>query len=217
MPAGDTQPLRQVAWVQHFDEGNADGELAKAFRDYRQRMGHLSNVAKALSLKPHLIPKWLDFQMAVSFGASSLGRRREELIHILVSSLVGCVYCETSHRTFLETEIGRESAEEVLPALCDPEARDRLAAAAAGLLSERDLAMLRYAEKVTLTPRMADESDITALRDVGFSDEEIVDIVLQSAYRNFMVRLTLGLGVRVDDRYLGGARAGEPAPLEETR
>lgn len=55
--------------------------------------------------------------------------------------------------------------------------------------------MLEYAEKLTYTPNQVEEADVEKLRHVGFSDVEILDIAIATAYRNFINRIALGLGV----------------------
>ncbi len=58
--------------------------------------------------------------------------------------------------------------------------------------------MLEFAEQLTIDPSRMSEGHVDRLRAVGFSDVEIFDIVLLTAYRNFMVRIASGLGVRLD-------------------
>ena len=60
--------------------------------------------------------------------------------------------------------------------------------------------MLEYAEKLTLTPAMMTEADIDALRDTGWTDRDVLDIVMACAYFNFRVRVVDGLGLEVSDR-----------------
>lgn len=55
--------------------------------------------------------------------------------------------------------------------------------------------MLEYAEKLTLAPGEVDQQDVERLRRAGFSDVQILDIALATAYRNFINRIALGLGV----------------------
>jgi uncharacterized protein YciW len=65
--------------------------------------------------------------------------------------------------------------------------------------------MLEYAEKLTLTPAMMTEDDINALRDGGWTDRDVLDIVMACAYFNFRVRVVDGLGLEVSDRTAEGA------------
>lgn len=59
--------------------------------------------------------------------------------------------------------------------------------------------MLEFAEKLTFTPGRLSEADVQELRKVGFSDGEILGIVLASAYRNFITRVADLLGVELTD------------------
>ena len=59
--------------------------------------------------------------------------------------------------------------------------------------------MLEFAEKLTFTPGRLTEDDVQELRKVGFSDGEILGIVLASAYRNFITRVADLLGVELTD------------------
>jgi alkylhydroperoxidase family enzyme len=58
--------------------------------------------------------------------------------------------------------------------------------------------MLEFAEKLTFQPAQIDQADIDALRDAGFDDLGIYDIVLVTAYRNFINRVNDGLGVSTE-------------------
>jgi uncharacterized peroxidase-related enzyme len=62
-------------------------------------------------------------------------------------------------------------------------------------LSARRVAMLSYAEKLTMRPSGMVEHDVTALRDVGFSDRDILDICEVVGYYAYVNRIADGLGV----------------------
>jgi len=65
-------------------------------------------------------------------------------------------------------------------------------------VSEADHAMLEYAAKLTQEPWNMVEADVTALREVGFSDEAILDINQVTSYYAFVNRLADGLGVELE-------------------
>jgi alkylhydroperoxidase family enzyme len=65
-------------------------------------------------------------------------------------------------------------------------------------LSEADRAMLAYVELLALTPAHATADDVATLRKVGFSDEEIFEIVMVTAYYALRCRMADGLGVEID-------------------
>lgn len=75
-------------------------------------------------------------------------------------------------------------------------------------LTPAEYAMLEYAEKLTLTPSAMTEDDVHKLRDVGWTDRDILDIVHVCAYFNFRVRVVDGLGLEVAEWQLKSARAG---------
>jgi len=59
--------------------------------------------------------------------------------------------------------------------------------------------MLEFSEKLTFAPGQLNEADVRELRNVGFSDQEILAIVLAAAYRNFITRVADLLGVELTD------------------
>ena len=59
--------------------------------------------------------------------------------------------------------------------------------------------MLEFTEKLTLTPAMITEDDTNTLRDAGWTDRDVLDIVMACAYFNFRVRVVDGLGLEIPD------------------
>lgn len=66
-------------------------------------------------------------------------------------------------------------------------------------LSEKRLAMLDYAVKLTLTPGEVVEPDVARLRDNGFSDIDILHIAEVVAYYAYANRIADGLGIPLED------------------
>jgi uncharacterized peroxidase-related enzyme len=59
--------------------------------------------------------------------------------------------------------------------------------------------MLSYAEKLTLQPGDMQRQDVEALRAVGFSDADVLDIVQCVAYYAYVNRIADGLGVPLEE------------------
>ena len=55
--------------------------------------------------------------------------------------------------------------------------------------------MLTYAVKLTRTPGAMNDDDVEALRTVGFSDRDILDIVEVVGYYAYANRIADGLGI----------------------
>ncbi len=68
----------------------------------------------------------------------------------------------------------------------------------AGLTEKRER-MLSYAVKLTLRPSEVSEEDVEALREVGFSDTDILHIVEVTAYYAYANRVADGLGIPLED------------------
>jgi uncharacterized peroxidase-related enzyme len=58
--------------------------------------------------------------------------------------------------------------------------------------------MLGYAQKLTERPQDMNEADVDALRLVGFSDRDILDICEVVAYYAYVNRIADGLGVQLE-------------------
>lgn len=58
--------------------------------------------------------------------------------------------------------------------------------------------MLRYADKLTRTPNKMGRDDVDSLREVGFTDEDILAIAEITSYYAFVNRIADGLGVGLE-------------------
>lgn len=77
--------------------------------------------------------------------------------------------------------------------------------------SASEQVVVRYAAQLSTDAAAMTDADAQALRDVGFSDRQIVDITLAAAARNFFSRALLALDVPVD--VVPGLDAGTAAAL----
>jgi uncharacterized peroxidase-related enzyme len=65
-------------------------------------------------------------------------------------------------------------------------------------LSQRERSILDYAAKLTRTPGKMEEDDLCAMREVGLSDEAILDAAMITAYFAYVNRIADGLGVAIE-------------------
>ena len=65
-------------------------------------------------------------------------------------------------------------------------------------LTQKQVAMLEFAEFLTLDPGNMKSEYVKALLDVGWTDEDIVDIVHITALYNYMATVADGLGIELD-------------------
>jgi alkylhydroperoxidase family enzyme len=65
-------------------------------------------------------------------------------------------------------------------------------------VDDKDMAMLGYAEKITLNPASITETDVEGLRAHGWTDIEILEIACLASYRNYIARVANALGVEAE-------------------
>jgi alkylhydroperoxidase family enzyme len=67
-------------------------------------------------------------------------------------------------------------------------------------IAPADRALLRYANKLTLTPGAITAADVGALRHAGFDDRAIHDACAIVGYFAFVNRIADGLGVELEEK-----------------
>lgn len=182
-----------MSWIRVIDEGDATGDLKKAYEDIREKRGKISNIMRAHSLNPKAMQKHMELYLTLMFETSGLSREERELLGVVVSSANRCEYCVNHHVTALNHYWK------------DKEKTDKLASDFESVhLPGRQLQMLRYARKLTVSPDEVTHEDLQALRENGFIDHEILNINLITSYFCFVNRIILGLGVHFTaDEVLG--------------
>jgi len=176
-----------MARIQVVDETRAEGPLKEVYAEIARKRGSVANVFKIESLNPAVMRAHLDFYMSIMYGKSGLSRQQREMIATAVSNANGCHYCTTHHSEALWKYIRDDATIQAVKA--------DFAAAPVG---PKEKAMLAYAIRVTKLPAAVNEVDIERLRQAGFSDADILDMTLVASYFNFVNRLVLSLGVRLE-------------------
>ena len=113
------------------------------------------------------------------------------LIPLKVTTLC-TAQCYTTQRHALNQN---ERADTILEAL----ESDQPDSAFAG----KELALLRYARQLTLTPGHIEKGDVERLRSAGATDGEILEVNQVVAYFNYANRVLNGLGVTTEGDVLG--------------
>jgi uncharacterized peroxidase-related enzyme len=176
---------------------DADDDLRKVLDLARTPHGTVDNVMRVHSLRPatmrgHVVL----YRAALHDDSNTLPEWLQETISSYVSILNDCSYSLANHWKNARHLIG------------DDERADRIEKALGARNPEaafegRDLALLRYAEKLTLTPGAMEEADIEALRNAGLDDGEILEANQIVGYFNYVNRCLNGLGVTTDGDIVG--------------
>jgi len=84
-----------MASVKTVAENEASGRLAEVYAEVMKHPlggGRVPNVLKCMGLRPEALLGVWRLNMGITFGASTLGRVREEMIATAVSALNHCHY-----------------------------------------------------------------------------------------------------------------------------
>lgn len=142
----------------------AEGETAELFASIKRNVGKLPNAYAVIgSNAPNVLANVL--QTGATLGKSTLSKREQEAINLSVSEATGCDYCVAAH-TFTGKLAGYsdEQARELRAGGFAADARiDTLVKFVLGLVRDRGT---------------VEASAVDAMRDVGFSDRQLVEIPL---------------------------------------
>ena len=179
-----------MSWLRVPDDADLPPEVQALFEAPRERLGFVPNVLRLYALRPSHLLLWNDHYEALMKGDSGLSKAEREMIAVVVSVANRCSYCVAAHSAAL-----RKLTKD--PPLADAIAADYTTAP----VEPRVRAMLDYALKLTLHPTEMEEPDVTALRDAGWSDEDVMDIAEVTGMFNLTNRMASGLGWEPNPEY----------------
>ena len=182
---------RREAWLRVPREDEAPPGVVELFDKASERLGFIPNVLRVYALRPRHLELWNAFYDDLMRGESGLTKPQREMIAVVVSTVNRCHYCMVSHGAALRKLTGDPVLVEQL--------RTNYKYAE---LEARELAMLDFAVKVTEQSASCTEEDVEALREAGWSDEDIMDITQVAAMFNFTNRLASGLGWIPNDEFV---------------
>ena len=159
--------------------------------------GTVDNVMRCQSLRPHTIAGHMALYKSVLHNPdNTLPLWFLEVVASYTSIRNNCEYSLTHHfanvRRLLDDE---PRADKILQALSEHKPET--------CFSGKELAFLQYAGKLTSNVANIDEDDVSALRDAGCEDGEIVEVNQVVAYFNYSNRVLNGLGVTIDGDAIG--------------
>jgi uncharacterized peroxidase-related enzyme len=176
-----------MSFIETLSEEEATGNTAALYREDRDRLGYVANYTKAFSRRPEVMRGW---QQLIGAVRSNMDLRVYELATLAAATHLRSSYCCLAHGTVLVSKF--YSAPEVASI-----ARDYSNAG----LSESEVALMAFAEKVASRANEIVKSDVDELRAHGFTDAEIFDIAAAAAARCFFSKLLDAMGAEPDAAY----------------
>ena len=185
------------AWIDMIVDEDADETLSTALKLARTPHGTVDNVMRVHSLRPSTMHGHMALYRSVLHDdANTLPMWLQETISSYVSILNECAYSLANHWANARHLIGDTARADTIEKALRTR---RLADAFDG----SELALLRYAEKLTLTPGMMAKADVDALRAVGVDDGQILEANQIICYFNYVNRSLNGLGVTTEGDIVG--------------
>ncbi len=164
-------------------ESEATGLTAALYDDDLNTLGYVTPQTKAMAINPEVSKA---FDALLGALKTSMDLRRYELVTLAAAQGVGSTHCLLAH--------GAKALAVFTEAEVNAVARDYRNAG----LTDAEVAMMEYAEKLSRDAAAMTDADTLVLRGHGFTDREIVDITVAAAARNYLSRAVLALAVDLD-------------------
>ncbi len=185
------------AWIRMISDEDANTDLKDILDLARTPHGTVDNVMRVHSLRPNTMKGHVVlYRACLHDQANTVPMWFQEVISSYVSTLNTCPYSYANHWANARHLIGDDArADRIEAALQAHRPQDAFDGA--------QLEALIYAEKLTVSPGSMIETDVTALRDAGWTDGEILEINQIVGYFNYANRLLNGLGVTTQGDVVG--------------
>jgi len=142
----------------------------------------ISDYVLVLAHDPESLGQRTPLFNGIMYGRGGLGRAERELGATAASVVNRCVYCVSVH------------AGRYIQLTKQPAVIDAVFEGSEAKLGARDRAIVRYSTRLAQNPPQATAEDAQALRDVGLTDLEILDLTLSVAVFGWANRLMHPLG-----------------------
>jgi uncharacterized peroxidase-related enzyme len=155
--------------IQPVNYEQSTGKAKELLDAVKAKLGMTPNMMKTMAQSPAVLEAYLNFSGAL--GGGKLSARLREQIALISAEINGCGYCASAH-----TAIGKMVGlgEDAILAARNGNADDAKTDAA-----------LKFAGAVIINRGEVSEADLQAVKDAGFSDGEIGEIVANVALNIF--------------------------------
>ena len=170
------------------------GELPEDVRNrilaVQEKAGFVPNVFLTLAHRPDEFRAFFAYHDALMEKESGISKAEREMIVVANSGANQCQYCVVAHGAILRVRARN-------PFIADQVAVNYRKAD----LTQRQRVMLEFALKVALRSAEVGEADVAALREHGFTDEDIWDIGAVAAFFAMSNRLANMSSMRPNDEF----------------
>jgi uncharacterized peroxidase-related enzyme len=161
---------------------NAQGRAKELLDAVKAKMGIVPNMTRAMAVSPSVLESYLGFSGALGHGV--LPARVREQLALDVSEANHCDYCLSAH-----SAIGKRVG------LSDQEVLDSRRGTSSDPKTD---VLLRFARTVVEKQGIVADDEIAKVRDVGYGDAEIAEVVAHVALNVFTNYFNNVAGTSID-------------------
>jgi uncharacterized peroxidase-related enzyme len=161
----------------------------------QEKSGFIPNVFLMLAARPDEFRAFMAYHDALMDKEGGLTKAEREMIVVATSAANECLYCIVAHGAILRIRARN-------PLIADQVAGNYRKAD----ITPRQRAMLDFAMKVSRQAHTIDDADRAALREHGFSDDDIWDIAAVAAFFAMSNRLANFASLRPNDEFFALGR-----------
>jgi len=161
----------------------------------QEKAGFVPNVFLALAHRPDEFRAFFAYHDALMEKSSGISKAEREMIVVATSGANDCHYCIVAHGAILRIYAKN-------PLVADQVATNYRKAD----ITPRQKAMLAFALKVALASSEIVDADYSALREHGFTDEDIWDIGATAAFFALSNRMADLTAMRPNDEFFAMGR-----------
>jgi len=184
-------------WITVIPPESAAGQLKTIYEQVKSPNNQVDMVYQAQSLRPETISGHDTlYKSVLHIETPACPPWFLEAVAVYTSVLNSCTYAATHHTANLKHLLRNPGR---LKSILDAFQSNTLSSVFDG----KELALLEYAQKLTLWPGDLDRSDIEQLRRQGSLEEEILEVNQVVACFNYSNRVINGLGVQLGDEQVG--------------
>lgn len=165
------------------DVDSAEGLVAELYAEDLDDIGYVPSHTRVMAVNPEAVR---GFEALMRGVTAQMDKRRYELVTLAAARGVRSQHCLLAHGLRTLRYIDEPQLSRIARDYHDAD------------LTDAEVAMMAFAERVSTDSSGMTDADSEALRAHGFNDREIVDIALAAAARNFYSRAVQALAVDVD-------------------
>lgn len=176
-----------MALIQTVTPDQADGPVAQIYQEIQQAIGFVPNALQVYSANPMVLSQqWVLLQHFLAHP--TLSSSLLAMTRLLIAQRQECAYCVSLNTSILMQMAGL-SAEQVAALRATPSEAP---------LDEKDKAMLLYVVDAMNAEQGVDASRLQALRDLGWSELDVLDALTHGARMMATDRVISALQVQDD-------------------